>query len=587
MTGLWCVLGWFVRRPGWRAFVLCPCFLSCLVIASTGSALSGAPEEQPDAAVAQTSGQTSNPAQSTVVYDAAYFAPFAPVTLEDMIRNIPGGASLLNSLRSGGNDRGFGSAGAPLLINGRRMSGKSNDIATQLARIQASQVERIELIRGNAEGLDIRSKGILYNVILKESAENASSNFISARLNYSRGAPLGPQTLLSHTGQRNGFDYGISYEYVNKPRVSLILEDVLDPMRVSLEFRDLTRIRTDKDHTITGQLGYGFQNGVEVRLNGLYKDEQETDDRHEDQFLVGAGGGLTFSAVEEAYFRFKKSQWEIGGDLEAKVGFLGDLKALFVLTRTSNDNDLTQDLIQNGVRSPIFSQIADFDEGESIFRATLTTRLARRHTLEYGGEAALNTLDTVFSFDGGPFESAVVEEDRYEVFATHNFAISDRLNFQSGVTGEFSTISQNSGGVSNARSFQFIKPRFELRFDVTASDQLRALAERTVSQLDLNDFVASRNTDDDLINFGNPNLSPESTWRYSLGYEKRFADDAGSFQVKAFYENIGDHIDKILIGAASSGVGNIGDARRYGVETELNARFGFIGVPNAVLNAGI
>ncbi len=583
MTGLCKVSGCIGRPRRRRIYVSCACFLSCLFTASAGSALSGVQAGGPGAAATEVGAQESNQAQSTIIYDAAYFAPYAPVTLEDMIRNIPGGASLLSSLRSGGNDRGFGSSGAPLLINGRRMSGKSNDIATQLARIQASQVERIELIRGNAEGLDIRSEGILYNVILKESAENTSSNFISARLNYSQSAPLGPQTLLSHTGRRNGVDYGISYEYENKPRVSLIREDVLNPMRVPLEFRDLTRTRIDKTHTVTGNLGYGFQNGIQVRLNGLYEEEQETDERHEDQFLVDAGGARTFSAVEEAFFRFKESQWEIGGDLEAGVGFLGDLKALFVLTRTSNDDDLTQDLIAGGVTSPLFSQIADFDEGETIFRATLTTRLARRHTLEYGGEAALNTLDTVFSFDGGPFESAVVEEDRYEVFATHNFAISDRLSFQSGVTGEFSTISQNRDGVSNARSFQFMKPRFELRFDVTASDQLRLLAERTVSQLNLNDFVASRNTDDDLINFGNPDLSPESTWRYSLGYEKRFANDAGSFQIEGYYESIADHIDKILIGAASSGVGNIGDARRYGIETELNTRFGFIGAPNAVL----
>ncbi|MBL4619314.1 MAG: hypothetical protein JKX88_04360 [Marinicaulis sp.] len=27
---------------------------------------------------------------STVIYDSDYFAPFGPVTLEDMIRNIPG-----------------------------------------------------------------------------------------------------------------------------------------------------------------------------------------------------------------------------------------------------------------------------------------------------------------------------------------------------------------------------------------------------------------------------------------------------------------------------------------------------------------
>lgn len=545
-----------------------------LVAGATGSAIAQSPEA--GAPVAE------QPATSTVVYDQAYFLPLAAVTLEDMIRDIPGGIGLLNSLGRGG-DRGFGSDGPPLLIDGRRMTGKSNDIRTRLARIPADQVERIELIRGNAEGLDIRSEGVIYNVILRAGAYRTASTFLDVSVNYARGAPVGPQMLISHNGRRGRLEYGASYELTNDPRVNLVREDVLSPDRTPLQFRDLIRTDIEKAHTVTGNLGYELQNGVKLRLNGLYTDSVETDDRTEDQFLIGADGARTFFAVEEARFRFAEREWELGGDVEADIGFLGNLKALFVLTRQTSDDNLTQDLTENGVRERIFSQVADVDEGESIFRASLTTPLSQRHSLEYGGEGAFNTLDTFFAFDDGPLEHAIVEEDRYEAFLTHNFKISDALNLQSGVTGEFSTIFQDRDGESNSRSFNFLKPRIELRYDISAADQLRLLAERTVDQLDLNDFVASRNIEDDLINFGNPNLSPESMWRYSLGYEKRFAQDAGAAQVEFFYEDISDHIDKILIGDNSSGVGNIGSARRYGVETELNTRFGFLGLPGAVL----
>ena len=117
---------------------------------------------------------------STIIYEFSYFTQYNPVTLTDMIRNIPGGQTILR--RRGGpggsNNRGFGSTDAQVLINGRRMAGKINNMSTALARIQAAQVERIELIRGNAEGLDIRNEGIIYNVILQEGAENASSGFL-------------------------------------------------------------------------------------------------------------------------------------------------------------------------------------------------------------------------------------------------------------------------------------------------------------------------------------------------------------------------------------------------------------------------
>lgn len=552
-------------------------------VAIATPAAMAAPSTQDAAAGRDAEPEQAAQESSTVIYDAAFFEQFNPVTLEDMLRNIPGGASLLRSLRFRGGERGFGSEGPPLLIDGRRMTGKANDIATRLARIQADQVERIELIRGNAEGLDIRSQGVLYNVILRAGAENSSSNFVDFRLNYVKGAPLGPEALFSHSGRRGPLEFGASYQYSQRPRITRVRELVSNPDLTPREYRELTTKNTPKTHTITVNLGYEFDSGAKIRLNGLYKDDERVDRRYEDQFLGGLEEPRVFFGVEEARFRFAETEWELGGDLEADVGPLGALKALFVLTRRDNDDDLAQDRTQFGIRDRIFSQVADFDEGETILRGSLTTPLGARHSLEYGGEGAFNTLDTTFAFNDDPFQSAIVEEDRYEAFILHNFAITNKLNLQSGVTGEFSTILQDRDGQSNTRSFQFIKPRIELRYDITNTEQIRLFAERTASQLNLNDFVASRNIDDDRIDFGNPDLKPETTWRFSTTYEKRFAGDTGAVQIEAFYERIDDHIDKILIGEASSGVGNIGSARAFGVETEFSTRFGFIGVPNAVL----
>jgi len=268
--------------------------------------------------------------------------------------------------------------------------------------------------------------------------------------------------------------------------------------------------------------------------------------------------------------------------LEFEVGNLGQLKTLFVLNRTDNRDQIIQESLANGVTSRLFSSIADYDEGETIVRSAMTS-LFGRHTLEYGAEAAYNTLDRTFAFNGAPLENAIVEEDRYELFVTHSIQLADKINLQSALTEEFSTIFQDRDGETKKHSFRYLKPRIELRYDMTASDQFRVLIERTVSQLNLNDFVASRNVEDDTINFGNPNLEPESTWVYSLGYERRFANDGGSLELEVRYEDISDHIDKILIGSDASGVGNIGSASKKSLKIDLNTRFGFIGFPSAVL----
>ncbi|MEL6506424.1 MAG: TonB-dependent receptor plug domain-containing protein, partial [Pseudomonadota bacterium] len=49
------------------------------------------------------------------------FARFAPRTALDMVQQIPGFV-----IREGASDRGFGQADTNVLINGRRISGKSN-----------------------------------------------------------------------------------------------------------------------------------------------------------------------------------------------------------------------------------------------------------------------------------------------------------------------------------------------------------------------------------------------------------------------------------------------------------------------------
>ena len=254
----------------------------------------------------------------------------------------------------------------------------------------------------------------------------------------------------------------------------------------------------------------------------------------------------------------------------------------FVVNRTDNTDEIIQDSIANGANTRLFSSFADYDEAETILRSAMTSNFGR-HTLEYGAEGAFNTLDRTFAFNNDPLENAVVEEDRYEVFVTHSIFLTDKISLQSALTEEYSKIFQDREGETNERSFRYLKPRVELRYDMTPADQFRLLVERTVSQLNLNDFVASHNVGDDSINFGNPDLEPESTWSYSLGYERRFANDGGSIELKAIYENISDHIDKILIGTDDSGIGNIGSAWRKNLEARLNTRFGFIGFPSAVL----
>ncbi|MEO1676457.1 MAG: TonB-dependent receptor, partial [Pseudomonadota bacterium] len=101
------------------------------------------------------------------------FARFAPRTALDMVQQIPGFV-----IREGASDRGFGQADTNVLINGRRISGKSNGPIDALGRIPAASVERLEIVDGAS--LDIGGlSGQVLDVILN------TEGGISGRYRYS------------------------------------------------------------------------------------------------------------------------------------------------------------------------------------------------------------------------------------------------------------------------------------------------------------------------------------------------------------------------------------------------------------------
>ena len=324
------------------------------------------------------------------------------------------------------NNRGFGSNDVQILIDGRRMSGKANNMTTNLSRIQAAQVERIELIRGNAEGLDIRNEGIIYNVILREGGNDSSTRFVEVGATAIHDMDLEPSVLVSYNANRGVLTSSLSYQYDTRPRLEKTNENVLEPDRTPREFRALATERIRANHILTGTFGYEFQGGTTLHLNALYSDNEHTQDRLEDQYLIGPGSTLIPSAIEDGDIRFENQKFEIGGDLELDVGRIGRLKTLFVLNRTENDDVIIQDEIANGVTTRLFSSIADYDEGETILRSTMTSNFGR-HTWEYGAEGAFNKLDKSFAFNGDPLENAIVEEDRYDIFVTYSTPLSDKL----------------------------------------------------------------------------------------------------------------------------------------------------------------
>ena len=163
------------------------------------------------------------------------------------------------------------------------------------------------------------------------------------------------------------------------------------------------------------------------------------------------------------------------------------------------------------------------------------------------------------------------------------------MSLESSIIYETSTISQ-SGDVRNERDFEFVRPKFDYRFDITQSLQLRATLEKTVSQLSFSDFSTSADNSDDDQNTaaGNPDLVQEQAWHYDLSLEYRLPNNLGVLNSKFYYRDLEDVLDRIDISTSATDLqsanGNIGAGKRYGANFDASTRLAYVGVPDALLS---
>src|SRR5689334_20581932 len=141
-------------------------------------------------------------------YGPEFFTSYSVNNAEDMLKVIPGVQAILNEQILEAEQRGFGSGGARILLNGRRFPGKANEISGNLRRIPAPTVARVELISGQAQGISVNSQGILVNIVLREGASLQGSGAweLNAKL-VNETAATEYDGLLSYKGARGALSY--------------------------------------------------------------------------------------------------------------------------------------------------------------------------------------------------------------------------------------------------------------------------------------------------------------------------------------------------------------------------------------------
>jgi outer membrane receptor for ferrienterochelin and colicin len=545
--------------------------------------------------------QESNSENSTIVYEANFFDQYTPISANDMITRIPG-----VNLRNNSGGRGLGSGG-DLLINGKRIAGKDNSANDQLSRIAADQVDRIEIIRGSSAELDVRGASQVVNIVLKEASSRSS---LSAEINmdYHHDDTIDPGASIAYGGQTGNFNYlfGLKadprYNAYNRDEYNYDPDMALTEVVRESNFRDQDSLETSMN------LGYDFERD-RIQLNGLYSDGTHPSEVDRD-YYASTDRSTLFESVLEATDN-EQSNWEIGGNYEHNFANSSRFQLLFITNEEVRNSTRERFTTTDNARDKTQYLQSDRRTRERIAQASYSWSINEDHGMQLGLERAQTILDTALylgssSQTGTPSASygdlapvlsssnpgSTVEEMRYEGFAVHNWTLNDKMSLESTLLYETSIIEQ-SGTAKRSRDFGFLRPKVDYRYDLNPSVQLRATAERAISQLSFSSFTATTNNSDPSKDTfaGNPDLGQEKEMRYELGMQYRLPNDGGVINSRMFYRNIDDVIGQINVSNdpanPQSATGNLGKGKRYGIFIDASTRLGFLGMPDALVTSAV
>ena len=530
--------------------------------------------------------QTAAPAQTrqagvVTPYPAAFFEEYRPRTARDMLGRLPA-----FSIDDGDGGRGLGQGGN-VLIDGERPTSKSDSLGDILGRLQASSVERIDLIQGSAAGVDMQGYSVVANVIRRK--DNGLKGSVAGHV-FSTGGHGGYQ--IEGQAQKSIGEHKFSGSFEIRPAA--------DP------FNRSTRVRRAPNGDVTlnilrGNLEYGRDYGATVVYEGPAGAGRvratvvgELGDDEERTVEVDLSGGGAPDRLDAGGGRYHHGEVNLG--YIWPLPGLGDAEIALVAQKDRNESD-------NYSGSSTFSQIRD--SSEVVGLAQLRFAPMGRWTLNGGLEVAFNSLDTVSALTA-PGQTLVnpaivVEELRGEASGAARFAASPRLNLEFGLRYEVSNISTVGAAGAREKTLSFPKPRLTATFARSPSEQISLRLERVVDQLSFGDFSASVSlTNGSAPISGNPALEPGKAWVGEARYERRFGKQ-GSFAVTLAHEAKEDLIltNVFLIGPAPAfpaplpsgtyyeAADNVGDGYRSSIDVDSTLPLDGAGMPGGLLTINL
>lgn len=584
----------------------------------------------------------SETVEPSLVYAEDYFQRFEPLTAGDALKRVPSVTFLSDVIESdGARLRGLDPGYTQILINGEKVPGSNADRSFFLDRIPAELIKQVEIVRSSSARRSGDAVAGTLNIVLRDALAMDGGYVRGGALLFDDGkvkpagglyygGALGPGRILVGANVQGRYNPKIksSLRYSDSPENN--------PNFATDDFdnrEDQSDVRNGTDYA--GNLSYIIEGAsTKFELSASYVRTERTEDERSFEYNdpVLSGGPVRTTnpgnllTDNHNVNDIAQESWSVSGKFKQEWS-LGETKFQLNFARFDDRQDefenevdfdrgtprLTADLIDSDIRDDelsfnlehkfavaekidlVLGGFLQYKDRDTSILDNTATRNRRNLTaadrenydkLTQSPDDFVTTSGTMGPVPGG---LNTVAEDRTDVFALIE-GESGPVTYEAGLRWENTKIKIDDQTVPAASTskYNFLLPSASMKVDLGAG-RITASAARTVRRPRF-DFISpvlleAELGDNDLL--GNSALKPESAVGADLGYEHRIGR-TGIVGVNVFYRKISDLIEVANTGAeGSEGPGtwvyqprNTGDGKVWGIEFDLSASLGFMGLPD-------
>jgi outer membrane receptor protein involved in Fe transport len=539
-----------------------------------------------------------------ISYDLEYFQRFEPISAGDMLKRVPGVSFSSDMLEYDQVQlRGLPPIYAQVQVNGQNMTGAGNDRVFFMDRIPAELIDSIEIIRSPSADQSSEGIGGTANTNLKRAGQITGGwvrgSGFGVEDDELRGAgSVGYGNTIGDTSYLFSLDVQQRRNPKNKTSEVYKPDGELDGFETQSDTRDGT------DYAFNGEVAQKVGDGL-LRLYGFYVLTDRDENEWTEAFEINNGKVGALEEIEKQHENILQQNMSIVGDYKVPVG-KDEAQVLLGYNRFVDNLDTEEHGADVGDPFEL-KEIERIDTLDQDWFGTLayTSNLSAMVSVKVGVDGRLKTRDfnQLILEDGtddvtppnGVFD---IEERRVDPYVKATWNLIPRLSIETGLRYEYTEHDLSGLGDTVNSSEDQLNPSAHIRYELTDTTMLRFSAARTVLRPSfdmLTPATIGEDPTDDTATRGNPNLRQETAWGIDVGFDQKLGD-RGIFGFNFFNRQIKDKIE--LEGSSlSSGVdcdgtecqllvyNNLGDARAWGIEIDLDTPLTVLGMPDTSIFA--